>query len=109
MSTTNALFIGGEWQSAASGAEFDTLDPATGQPNAQVADAGAADADAAVTAARAALCSPEWAGITSAQRGRILWRIGDLIEEHARELADLETRDQGQPIGVRPGRGHVDP
>ncbi|GAA3483417.1 aldehyde dehydrogenase family protein [Streptomyces yanii] len=55
MSTTNALFIGGEWQSAASGAEFDTLDPATGQPNAQVADAGAADADAAVTAARRAL------------------------------------------------------
>ncbi|MFE2091741.1 aldehyde dehydrogenase family protein [Streptomyces sp. NPDC059460] len=100
MSTTNTLFIGGEWQSAASGAEFDTLDPATGQPNARVADAGAADADAAVAAARAALGSPDWAGITPAQRARILWRIGDLIEEHAQELAELETRDQGQPIGI---------
>ncbi|WP_405560042.1 aldehyde dehydrogenase family protein [Streptomyces canus] len=97
---TNTLFIGGEWQAAASGAEFETLDPATGQPHAQVSLAGAADADAAVRAARAALENPEWAGLTPARRARILWRIGDLIEEHAEELAELETRDQGQPLGI---------
>lgn len=62
--------------------------------------AGAADADAAVRAARAALENPEWAGLTPARRARILWRIGDLIEEHAEELAELETRDQGQPLGI---------
>ncbi|NGO46950.1 aldehyde dehydrogenase family protein [Streptomyces ureilyticus] len=97
---TNTLLIGGEWQAAASGAEFETLDPATGQPHAQVSLAGTADADAAVRAARAAFESPEWAGLVPAQRARILWRIGDLIEEHAEELAELETRDQGQPLGV---------
>lgn len=97
---TNTLFIGGEWQAAASGAEFETLDPATGQPHAQVSLAGTADADTAVRAARAALENPEWAGLTPARRARILWRIGDLIEEHAEELAELETRDQGQPLGI---------
>ncbi|WP_326584869.1 aldehyde dehydrogenase family protein [Streptomyces sp. NBC_00481] len=97
---TNTLFIGGEWQAAASGAEFETLDPATGQPHAQVSLAGAAEADAAVRAARAALENPDWAGLTPARRARILWRIGDLIEEHAEELAELETRDQGQPLGI---------
>ncbi|WP_406213823.1 aldehyde dehydrogenase family protein [Streptomyces canus] len=97
---TNTLFIGGEWQAAASGAEFETLDPATGQPHAQVSLAGAADADAAVRAARAALENPDWAGLTPARRARILWRIGDLIEENAEELAELETRDQGQPLGI---------
>ncbi|MDQ1049429.1 aldehyde dehydrogenase [Streptomyces sp. V4I2] len=72
----------------------------TGQPHAQVSLAGTADADAAVQAARAALENPEWAGLTPAARARILWRIGDLIEENGEELAALETRDQGQPLGV---------
>ncbi|TQE16125.1 aldehyde dehydrogenase family protein [Streptomyces ipomoeae] len=94
------LFIAGQWQPAASGAEFDTLDPATGEAHARCSEAATADADAAVAAARAALHGPEWAGLTPAQRARVLWRIGDLIEEHAEELAALETRDQGQPIGV---------
>ncbi|MER6415045.1 aldehyde dehydrogenase family protein [Streptomyces humidus] len=97
---SNTLLIGDAWQPAASGAEFETLDPATGRPHAIVSDAGAADADAAVQAARAAFDSPQWAGITPAHRARILWRIGDLIDEHAEELAALETLDQGQPLGV---------
>lgn len=100
MSTTQTLFIGGTWRSAASGAEFDTLDPATGRPHAGCANADATDADAAVAAARTALESPEWAGLTPAQRARLLWRIGDLIEEHGEELAALETLDQGQPLGI---------
>ncbi|MFD3925703.1 aldehyde dehydrogenase family protein [Streptomyces sp. NPDC058614] len=94
------LFIGGIWQSAASGAEFDTLNPATGVAHARCADADRQDVDEAVSAARAALESPSWAGISPSERARILWRIGDLIEEHAEELAQLETLDQGQPIGV---------
>jgi acyl-CoA reductase-like NAD-dependent aldehyde dehydrogenase len=100
VTTAQTLFIEGRWQPAASGAEFDSLDPATGQPHARCSDAGAPDADAAVAAARAALHSPEWAGLTPAQRARVLWRVGDLIDAHAEELAALETRDQGQPIGV---------
>ncbi|MFF7889719.1 aldehyde dehydrogenase family protein [Streptomyces sp. NPDC020794] len=56
--------------------------------------------DGAVAAARAALDSPAWAGLAPAERARILWRVGNLIDEHAEELAQLETLDQGRPIGV---------
>ena len=94
------LFIGGKWMPAATGTEFDTLDPATGQPHARCADAGPLDVDNAVTAARAALESPAWAGLAPGRTRPFLWRIGDLIEEHAEELAELETRDQGQPLGI---------
>ncbi|MEU1272304.1 aldehyde dehydrogenase family protein [Streptomyces sp. NPDC005799] len=99
-SPARTLFIAGQWRPAASGAEFETLDPATGEPHARCSEADGTDADAAVAAARAALHDPRWAGLTPAGRARILWRIGDLIEEHAEELAALETRDQGQPIGI---------
>ncbi|MEU3620273.1 aldehyde dehydrogenase family protein [Streptomyces sp. NPDC006872] len=97
---SKTLFIGGTWQSAASGAEFDTFDPATGVAHARCADAGRPEVDEAVAAARAALDSPSWAGLTPPERAGILWRIGDLIDEHAEELAQLETLDQGQPIGI---------
>ncbi|MGW1787174.1 aldehyde dehydrogenase family protein, partial [Streptomyces sp. NPDC002143] len=97
---SQTLFIGGTWQSAASGAEFDTFDPATGVAHARCADAGRPEVDEAVAAARAALDSPSWAGLTPPERAGILWRIGDLIDEHAEELAQLETLDQGQPIGI---------
>ncbi|MEU6375434.1 aldehyde dehydrogenase family protein [Streptomyces sp. NPDC046909] len=98
--STSTLFIDGSWQPAASGAEFETTDPATGQPHARCADAGPLDVDNAVAAARAALTDPAWAGLVPAERARMLWRVGDLIDEHAEELAQLETLDQGQPIGI---------
>jgi acyl-CoA reductase-like NAD-dependent aldehyde dehydrogenase len=94
------LLIGGKWVPATSGAEFLSHDPATGQPIATVADAGKADVDTAVDAAREAFCAPEWAKLVPAARARLLWKVADLIEEHADEIAELETRDQGQPIGV---------
>ncbi|WP_137723357.1 aldehyde dehydrogenase family protein [Prescottella subtropica] len=94
------LFIGGTWQPARSGDTFETVDPATGRVHAHCADAGAADVDATVTAARDALHDPAWAGLSPAERAKLLWRIGDLIDEHADELAALETADQGQPLGV---------
>jgi acyl-CoA reductase-like NAD-dependent aldehyde dehydrogenase len=94
------LFIGGRWVGAADGAEFVTVDPATGEPLGRCAEAGAGDVDAAVRAARAALADPEWARMPPNARARLLWRIADLVEEHAAELAELETRDQGQPLGI---------
>jgi acyl-CoA reductase-like NAD-dependent aldehyde dehydrogenase len=60
---------------------------------AQVADAGPADVEAAVAQARAVFDDGTWARLPGGQRARILWRIADLIEEHAGELARLETRD----------------
>jgi aldehyde dehydrogenase (NAD+)/betaine-aldehyde dehydrogenase len=98
-----SLLIGGEWVAAADGAEFKTFDPATGEPLGVVAEAGQAEVDAAVSAARAAFDAPEWRTMPPAARARVLWRIADLIEQHADELAELETRDQGQPIGIAKG------
>ena len=94
------LLIGETWMPATAGTVRDVLDPASGEVIAQVADAGQADVDAAVARARAAFDDGAWPGLPGAQRARILWRIADLIEEHADELARLETRDQGQPLGI---------
>lgn len=94
------LHINGEWAAAADGAEFTTSDPATGTVLATCAEAGPEDVDKAVGAARAALHDPAWATIAPSARARLLWRVADLIEEHEADLAELETRDQGQPLGV---------
>ncbi|GLF92687.1 aldehyde dehydrogenase family protein [Streptomyces yaizuensis] len=96
------MLIGGEW-TAGSGTTFPTLNPATGEVIAEVPDATGADVDAAVRAAAAAFVSPEWGGLLPAARAKLLLRVADLMEEHAEELARLETRDQGQPLGVSAG------
>jgi aldehyde dehydrogenase (NAD+) len=90
------LFIGGECVDAASGETFDTVDPATGRPWARVPEAAAADVDAAVRAARAALADPAWADLTPAGRGRLLGRLADILRRDAEELAVLESTDNGK-------------
>jgi phenylacetaldehyde dehydrogenase len=92
------LFIGGRWVDAASGRTFDTIDPATGEVLARVAEAGPEDVDRAVAAARKSFDSGVWRGLPPAERAKALWRAGDLIEEHAMELAQLDSLDNGKPI-----------
>jgi acyl-CoA reductase-like NAD-dependent aldehyde dehydrogenase len=91
------LIIDGKAVDAASGATFTTSNPATEEPITTVAEAGAEDVDRAVKAARAALEGP-WAKLKPIDRSRVLWRLGDLVLEHADELARLETLDNGKPI-----------
>ena len=93
------LLIGSEWKPAADGRTFESIDPATGEPIAVVAHAGAGDVDAAVAAARAAFedGSP-WRKLPAAARGQLLNRLADLIDEHAQELAELESLDNGKPV-----------
>jgi acyl-CoA reductase-like NAD-dependent aldehyde dehydrogenase len=91
------LLIGGEWREAASGKRFPTLNPATGETIAEIAEADAPDVDAAVAAARAALDGP-WGKMSASERGKILWRVGDLLLKHAADVARLETLDAGKPI-----------
>ena len=80
---------------------LETIDPATGEVIAEVPDATSAEVDAAVSRAREAFSlGSAWRSLAPAARARLLWRVGDLIDEHADELAELETRDQGQPIGI---------
>ncbi len=92
------LLIGGEWVPAASGATFATLNPATGQPLAEVALAGEEDINLAVKAARQAFEAGPWPQMTGAERGNLLWKAADLIEKYADELAELETLDNGKPL-----------
>ncbi|MEZ5152293.1 aldehyde dehydrogenase family protein [Rhodococcus zopfii] len=88
------LLIDGEWVTGG-GSEFASADPATGGELAVLSSADEADVDAAVAAARAALHG-SWAACTPSARGRILWRLAELIDTHADELAELETLDQGK-------------
>jgi aldehyde dehydrogenase (NAD+) len=92
------LFIGGKWEDAASGKTYATMNPATGEVITQIADAAEADADRAVRAARVAFDSGPWAEMSAADRGKILWKLGDLIDQHVEELGTLETLDNGKPI-----------
>ena len=89
-------FIGGKWQPPAEGKYFETSDPATGEKIAEVAQGSAADVDAAVKAARAAL--PVWQGFSSHQRAKYLYALARQIQKHSRRLAVLETIDNGKPI-----------
>src|SRR6266704_133627 len=93
-------FIDGQWASAASGKTFETPNPATGETLAQVAEGEAEDIDRAVKAARRAFDEGPWTKMTTSERGRIIWRIGDLINEHLDELAQLESLDKGKPFTV---------
>jgi acyl-CoA reductase-like NAD-dependent aldehyde dehydrogenase len=92
------LLIGGKWMPAKSGKTFETLNPATEQVLAQVAEGDKPDVDAAVAAARKAFEEGKWPAMGPHQRARYLFRIADLIEEHADELALLESLDNGKPL-----------
>src|ERR1700749_5197681 len=98
--TPRKLFINGDWVDAASGQTFDTPNPATGQTLATVAEGDAEDINRAVAAARAAFDDGPWGRLTTSERGRLIWKIGDLILEHAEELAQLESLDNGKPYAV---------
>jgi acyl-CoA reductase-like NAD-dependent aldehyde dehydrogenase len=92
------LIIDGEAVDAASGRTFTTWNPATEEPITDVAEAGPDDVDRAVRAARAAFDSGPWPKMRPAERQKILFRLGDLIQQHADELGRLETLDNGKPI-----------
>ncbi len=94
------LFIDGQWSEAASGKTFETPDPATGETLARVAEGDAEDISRAVQAARRAFDDGPWTRMTPSERGRIVWKIGDLIAEHNDELAQLESLDNGKPYAV---------
>jgi phenylacetaldehyde dehydrogenase len=94
------LFINGQWADAASGKTFATPNPATGETLAHIAEGDAEDIDRAVRAARRAFEEGPWSRMTASERGRIIWRIGDLILEHTDELAQLESLDNGKPFAV---------
>ncbi len=92
------LLIDGKWLPAASGKTFAVEDPATEETIARVPAGEKADVDLAVAAARRAFESGPWSRISPADRSRMVWRLGDLLEQHADEFAELEALDNGKPV-----------
>ncbi|MEX1206482.1 MAG: aldehyde dehydrogenase, partial [Dongiaceae bacterium] len=94
----NQAFIDGKYVAAASGETFDCINPATGKVLTRVAACDKDDVDRAVRAARAAFDKGVWSRRSGAERKKVLLRFAELIDEHATELALLETLDMGKPI-----------
>jgi aminobutyraldehyde dehydrogenase len=94
--TSQKIFIGGKWTDAAEGATMEVLNPATGDTIAEVPACTAADVDAAVEAAAQAL--PDWLDSTPAERAELLLKLADVLDEHAEELAEIESRNVGKPL-----------
>jgi phenylacetaldehyde dehydrogenase len=94
------LLIAGQWVPAQSGKTFETLNPATGEPLSSVALGVDEDIDRAVRSARRAFDEGPWATMPPAERSKIIWRIGDLIEANLEKLALLESLDNGKPASV---------
>jgi phenylacetaldehyde dehydrogenase len=99
--SAHKLLIDGEWVESASGKAFPTINPATEETLTEVAHGEAEDVERAVRAARRAFedDSP-WRRMSASDRGRLIWRISELIEENADELAMLESLDNGKPLSV---------
>src|SRR6266536_49439 len=89
-------FVGGEWVDSASGETMEVVNPATGEAIAEVPRGTGEDVDRAVSAAKQAL--PEWLETTPAERAELLLKLADLIDEHAEELAQLESTNVGKPL-----------
>ncbi|HMG99997.1 MAG TPA: aldehyde dehydrogenase family protein, partial [Terriglobales bacterium] len=91
------LLIDGQWTDGLK--KFDTINPATGEVLTQVVEASPEAVDRAVSAARKAFedRSGPWRKMSASERGRLIWRLADLVEQHIDELAELETLDNGKP------------
>jgi phenylacetaldehyde dehydrogenase len=94
------LLIDGEWVSAASSETFETLNPADGTVLAHIASGDREDVDRAVRAARRAFEEGPWGRMSASDRGKLLWRLADLIDANVEELAQLESLDNGKPLSV---------
>ncbi len=92
------LFVNGEWRAPRAGKTFDTINPANGRVITHIASADEADVDDAVMAARRAFDDGAWPKMAAAERGRLLWKLADLVEKYHDELAYLECIDAGKTI-----------
>src|ERR1700732_1614423 len=100
ISKNRKMLINGQWVEAAWGKPFPTYNPATGEVLARVAEGDREDIDRAVKAARAAFETGPWSKISTAARGKMIWKLADLIEKHLEEFAQLESLDNGKPLSI---------
>src|ERR1700745_2245382 len=100
LSKPRKLFINNQWVESASGKTFPTYNPATGEVLAQVAEGDREDINQAVKAARKAFDNGPWRRMTASERGRLIWKLADLLEAHTEEFGYLESLDNGKPLAV---------
>ncbi len=100
LATPRQILINGSWQNAASGKTFSTFNPATGETFASIAEGDAQDIQDAVHAARVAFDTGPWRRMTPSDRGKLIWKLADLLEQHLDEFAQLESLDNGKPLSV---------
>src|SRR6516225_2965328 len=94
------MLINGRWVNAASGKTFPTYNPATGEVLAQIAEGDREDINQAVAAARNAFDNGPWRKMTASERGRLIWKLADLLEQHTEEFGYLESLDNGKPLNI---------
>jgi phenylacetaldehyde dehydrogenase len=97
---TRKMLINGKWVDAASGKTFKTYNPATGEVLSNIAEGDKEDINRAVQAARAAFETGPWSKISPSERGRMIWRLADLLEKNQEEFAQLESLDNGKPLKI---------
>ena len=100
LSKPRKMLIDGKWVDSVSGKTFETFNPATGEVLATVAEGDRADIEQAVRAARRVFESGKWTDMAPSKRGRLLWKLADLLEANLEEFAQLETLDNGKPLTV---------
>lgn len=100
LSQPKKLLINGKWVDAANGKTFPVFNPATGEVIVQVAEGTAEDINQAVKAARQAFENGPWSRLTVSDRGKLIWKLADLLEANLEEFAQLESLDNGKPINV---------
>jgi phenylacetaldehyde dehydrogenase len=100
VSSRHMMYIDGRFAHAASGKTFPVYNPATGEVIAHVPEAEEEDVNRAVLAARRAFDDGQWLRLAPSARGRLLWKLADLIEQHNDEFAELESLDNGKPFSV---------
>jgi len=94
------MLINGKWENAASGKTFPTYDPATGEVMTQVAEGDREDVNRAVSAARHAFDKGPWRRMTASERGKLIWKLADLLDANLEEFAELESLDNGKPLTI---------
>lgn len=100
ISRKHKLLINGKWVDAASGKLFPTYNPATGEVMSEIAEGDREDINQAVRAARQAFENGPWRKLTPSERGRMIWKLGDLLEQNLEEFAEIESLDNGKPLAV---------
>ncbi len=103
LNQTQKLYINGKWVDSKSGKTFDVEDPATGKKISTCAAGAKEDIDLAVSAARKCFDSGKWHSVPPNEKGKIIWKIAELIGEHTEELAQLESLDNGKPVAIAAG------